>query len=133
MRSIRSRAGAESVESTEKFSLTEARSAVTVESALRRFVRPKLGSLPVHNLRRSHVAKLLDHVEDSAGPVQADRVRAYLHRAMAWWSERDDVFNFSAAFVKATPRANASDRARTRVLSDDEIRAIWRALPISTT
>jgi integrase len=71
---------------------------------------------------------MLDKVEDEAGPVQADRVRAYLRKALSWYAERDDEFNLNAAFVRVGPRANPKERARTRVLSDDEIRIIWSAL-----
>ena len=61
------------------------------------------------------------------GPV------AYLRKALAWYAERDDQFNLTAAFVRVKPRANPKDRARTRVLSDDEIRAIWPALGEAAT
>ena len=65
---------------------------------------------------------MLDHIEDEAGPVMADRTRAYLHKALSWYSERDDHFNLTAAFVRVKPRARPKERARTRVLSDEEIR-----------
>src|SRR5437899_1089426 len=71
---------------------------------------------------------MLDWIEDKVGPVMADRTRAYLRKALSWYAERDDQFNLNSAFVRVKPRANPKDRARTRVLSDDEIRAIWPAL-----
>jgi integrase len=71
---------------------------------------------------------MLDKVEDEAGPVQADRVRAYLRKALSWYSERDDDFNLNAAFVRVGARANPKERARTRVLSDDELRVVWPLL-----
>jgi integrase len=71
---------------------------------------------------------MLDKVEDQAGPVQADRVRAYLRKALSWYAERDDEFNLNAAFARAGLRANPRERARARVLSDEEIRIIWPAL-----
>ena len=104
------------------------RSADQIESAFDRLVKPRIGKIGVYELRRSHVAEMLDKVEDKAGPVQADRVRAYLRKALSWYAERDDEFNLNAAFVRVGPRANPKERARTRVLSDDEIRIIWSAL-----
>jgi hypothetical protein len=101
------------------------RSGDQIESALNRLVKPRIGKLGIYELRRSHIAEMLDHVEDQAGPVMADRSRAYLRRALTWHSERDDQFNLSAVIVRVEPRASAKDRARTRVLSDDEIRLIW--------
>src|SRR3984893_4138956 len=104
------------------------RSADQIQSAFDRLVKPRIGKIGVYELRRSHVAEMLDKVEDEAGPVQADRVRAYLRKALSWYAERDDEFNLNAAFVRVGPRANPKDRARTRVLSDDEIRIIWSVL-----
>ena len=104
------------------------RSAADVESALNRLVKPRIGKLGVYELRRSHIAEMLDRIEDEFGPVMADRTRAYLHKALSWYGERDDQFNLTAAFVRVKPRANPKDRARTRVLSDEEIRVIWAVL-----
>jgi integrase len=66
---------------------------------------------------------LLDHVEDTAGPVQADMVLAFMRRIMSWHASRSDDFN--TPIVRGMAR-NAA-RARDRVLSDDELRAVWRA------
>jgi integrase len=104
------------------------RSADQIQSAFERLVKPCIGKIGVYELRRSHVAEMLDKVEDEAGPVQADRVRAYLRKALSWYAERDDEFNLNAAFVRVGARANPKERARTRVLSDDEIRTIWPLL-----
>ena len=104
------------------------RSAGQIKSAFDRLVKPRIGKLGVYDLRRSHVAEMLDKIEDQAGPVQADRVRAYLRKALSWYAERDDEFNLNAAFVRVGPRANPKERARTRVLSDDEVRLIWPLL-----
>src|SRR5450631_2750508 len=104
------------------------RSAAHIESALNRLVKPRIGKLGVYELRRSHIAEMLDRIEDEAGPVMADRTRAYLRKALSWYGERDDQFNLTAAFVRVKPRANPKERARTRVLSDKELRVIWAAL-----
>src|SRR3954447_521118 len=104
------------------------RSASQIQSAFDRLVKPRIGKIGVYELRRSHVAEMLDKVEDEAGPVQADRVRAYLRKALSRYAERDDEFNLNAAFVRVGARANSKERARTRVLSDDELRTIWPLL-----
>jgi integrase len=109
------------------------RSADQIQSAFDRLVKPRLGKIGVYELRRSHVAEMLDKVEDEAGPVQADRVRAYLRKALSWYAERDDEFNLNAAFVRVGARANPKERARTRVLLDDELRIIWPLLSESGT
>jgi Arm DNA-binding domain len=44
------------------------RSADQIQSAFDRLVKPHIGKLGVYELRRSHVAEMLDKVEDEAGP-----------------------------------------------------------------
>jgi integrase len=109
------------------------RSADIIESAFNRLVKPRIGRLGVYELRRSHIAEMTDWIEDQAGPVIADKCRAYTRKALAWYAERDDQFNLTAAFVRVKPRANQQERARSRVLSDDEIRVIWPVLGQSGT
>ena len=104
------------------------RSATHIESAFSRLVKPRIGKVGIYELRRSHIAEMLDQIEDQSGPVMADRTRAYLRKALSWYAERDDQFNLTAAFVRVEPRANPKDRARTRVLSDEEICIIWPLL-----
>jgi integrase len=71
---------------------------------------------------------MTDWIEDNAGPVMADKCRAYTRKAMGWYAERDDQYNLTAAFVRVRPRANQKERARSRVLSGEEIRIIWPVL-----
>jgi integrase len=104
------------------------RSADEYERAFERLVKPRIGRLGISELRRSHVAEMLDGIEDANGPVMADRTRSYLRKALGWYAERDDQFNLTAAIVRVEPRANSKDRARTRVLSDEEFREVWSAL-----
>jgi integrase len=102
------------------------RSADEYESAFNRLVKPRIGKLGIYEVRRSQVIKMLDEIEDANGPVMADRTLAYLRKAFNWYAIRDD--EFSAPVVRGMARIKPKERARTRVLSDDEIRAIWPAL-----
>jgi integrase len=102
------------------------RSADEYESAFNRLVKPRIGKLSIYEVRRSHVNKMLDEIEDANGPVMADRTLAYLRKAFNWYAARDDQFNVPV--VRGMARIKAKERARTRVLSDDEIRIIWPAL-----
>ncbi len=110
----------------ERYARPKLRGVDAVESAFNRLVKPRVGKLGIYELRRSHVAEMLDKIEDDAGPVAADRTRAYFRKALGWYSERDDQFNLGAAIVKVEPRSNGSSRDRT--LSDDELRIIWPVL-----
>jgi integrase len=102
------------------------RSADEYESAFKRLVKPRIGKLGIYEVRRSHVIKVLDEIEDENGPVMADRTLAYLRKAFNWYATRDDQFNVPV--VRGMARIKPKERARDRVLSDDEIRAIWPAL-----
>ena len=107
------------------------RSADEYESAFKRLVKPRIGKLGIYEVRRSHVIKMLDEIEDANGPVMADRTLAYLRKAFNWYAIRDD--QFSAPVVRGMGRIKPKDRARTRVLSDEEIRTICPVLEATGT
>jgi integrase len=96
------------------------------ESAFKRLVKPRIGKLSIYEVRRSHIIRMLDEIEDENGLVMADRTLAYLRKAFNWYATRDDQFNVPV--VRGMARTRPKERARTRVLSDDEIRAIWPEL-----
>jgi len=102
------------------------RSADQITAALDAYVRPKIGETSIYDLKRRQVVEMLDAVEDSAGPVMADRVLAHVRKAFNWWAARDD--DFSSPIVRGMARTKPKERARKRVLTDDEIREIWQAL-----
>jgi integrase len=95
-------------------------------SAFNRLVKPRIGRLGIYEVRRSHIIKMLDEAEDASGPVAADRTLAYLRKALNWYATRDD--EFSVPIVRGMARVKPKERARTRVLSDEEIRIIWPLL-----
>lgn len=102
------------------------RSADQIEGALDRHVRPAIGSKSIYDLKRSEVVTMLDKVEDEAGPVMADRVLAHIRKAFNWQAARDD--EFKSPIVRGMSRTKPKERARKRILADDEIRDIWKAL-----
>ena len=101
------------------------RSAGERRRILRSDLYPRLGSVPVERIRRAAVVQLLDEVEDASGPREADHALALLRRILNWHAARTD--EFSSPIVKGMGRTNAKERARTRTLSDPELRAFWRA------
>jgi integrase len=113
-----------------KQSLRE-RTADEYESAFKRLAKPRIGKLGIYEVRRSHIIKMLDEIEDVNGPVAADRTLAYVRKAFNWYATRDDQFN--VPIVRGMARIKPKERARTRVLSDDEIRAIWPELAMAGT
>jgi integrase len=102
------------------------RSADQVTHAFDAYVRPEIGSMSIYDVRRSHINKMLDKVDDKAGPVMADRALAHVRKAFNWQATRDD--EFASPIVRGMARTKPKERTRKRVLADDEIRDIWKAL-----
>ena len=79
------------------------------------------------SIRKSDVAALLDDVEDNHGARQADYVLAITRGIMNWYASRND--DYVPPIVRGMQRTK--DRARNRMLSDDEIRAVWKVAKAS--
>jgi integrase len=105
------------------------RSADWQRRALQRLVLPTLGPRLIGDIRRSEVIRLLDKIEEGVplgiegGPVMADRALAIIRKIMGWHAVRSD--DFRSPIVKGMARTNAQERARDRILTDDELRAVW--------
>jgi integrase len=94
--------------------------------AFERLIYPVLGNKPIGEIKRSDIVRLLDKVEDANGPRMADICLATVGKLMNWHATRDD--DFKSPIVKGMGRAlPAAERARDRILSDDELRRVWRA------
>jgi integrase len=100
------------------------RSAYEIERCFDKDVRPVIGAKVIYELRRADVREMHDGVN---GDVMADRVLDHLRAAFNWWQVRDD--DFVNPIIKGLRRARSTaERARKRVLDDQEIRDVWRAL-----
>jgi integrase len=93
-------------------------------ATLERLVFPKLGSRQIGSIRRTEVVRLLDRIEDENGPVMADHVLAYLRRLFTWHVGRSD--DFRSPIVRGMARTKPTERRRQRILTDDELRAVWK-------
>ena len=102
------------------------RAAKEYERALRRQVLPRVGNIPLYDLRRSQIVAMLDQIEDENGAVQADRTLAYFRKCLNWHATRDD--RFVPPIVPGMARTRPMEHARDRNLSDGEIRIIWACL-----
>ena len=100
------------------------RSAIEIRRYLDKHILPAWGRLDFASIRRGDVTKLLDAVEDSAGPVAADKVLAHVSKLCNWYASRHD--DYSSPVVKGMRRSKPKERSRKRILSDDEIRTVWK-------
>ena len=101
------------------------RSADDLARLLKTRVYPRWGKRLFVEIRRSDVAALLDEIEDNHGPRQADMILAIVRSVMNWRAARSD--DYAAPIVKGMQRTSPKERARARILSDDELRAVWKA------
>jgi integrase len=96
------------------------------ESALRRLVYPTLGDKLIHEVRRGEINAMLDKIEDERGARSADLALQYLRRAFNWYAIQTD--DFASPIIKGMGnRYGTVENRRTRILSDDELRAFWKA------
>jgi integrase len=102
------------------------RSADEIARVLERLVKPEIGNLGIYEVRRSHVVAMLDTIADENGQRMADLTLAYVRKAFNWHETRDDEFR--SPIIRGMTRVKASDQARDRILSDDELRQLWSAL-----
>jgi integrase len=94
-------------------------------ASLQRHVLPKLGDRQIGDITRTDIVRLLDRIADKSGAPMAYHVLTYLGRVMNWHASRSD--DFRSPIVWGMARTRPSERRRQRVLSDGELRAVWRA------
>jgi integrase len=82
-----------------------------------------LGARQIGDIKRSDINSILDTIEDESGANTATLTLAYLRRVMNWHATRAD--DFRSPIVRGMARAVAVKR--DRVLTEDELRAFWRA------
>jgi integrase len=78
---------------------------------------------PIRDITRRDVLDVLDGAVDRGSPYAANRLLAYTRTMFGWALERGIV----DASPVANVRAPHKERSRDRVLSDDELAAIWNA------
>jgi integrase len=92
------------------------------KAILDRLVYPVIGDKVAVKLKRSDIVALLDGIEDNHGAGMADGALMVVRRICNWHAARDD--DFRSPIVRGMGRGNTD--GRERILSDDEIRAVWR-------
>ncbi|MGV8954676.1 MAG: tyrosine-type recombinase/integrase [Cypionkella sp.] len=81
------------------------------------------GSRSIADIKPSEIIDRLDAIVDRGAPIVANRTLAAVRRFFNWTVERQMLPTSPAASIKAP----APEISRDRVLSDDEIRWVWKA------
>jgi integrase len=77
----------------------------------------------IASIKREDILEVLDRIADRTSPVRANRYLALLKKLFSWAAERGYVDASPAAVVKPPGR----EVSRDRVLSDGELKTVWRA------
>jgi integrase len=81
---------------------------------------------PLASVTKGDVTALVEAIDDRGAPVTANRTLTALKTFFKFWQKRGDIDISPAELVDAP----AAEQSRDRVLSDDEIRALWRAADV---
>ncbi len=93
------------------------------ERTLKRDVLPAIGSRKVKDVERADVRRLLHGVAARGATIQANRTHALVSKIFNWAIAEDLATVNPARGIEKS----GVERQRDRVLSDDEIRAVWTA------
>jgi integrase len=85
---------------------------------------PQWRDRKARDITRRDVRDVLDAIVDRNAPIMANRTLALARKVFNFGLERDLVENNPCHKIKPPSR----ERSRDRVLSDDEIRSLWKAL-----
>jgi hypothetical protein len=81
-----------------------------------------LGQLPLPEIRRAMFSREFDRIEDQRGPVRANRVQTAVKALLNWYGGRSD--DYISVLTRTPARISISQRARSHVPSDAEIKAL---------
>jgi integrase len=111
-------------EYVDRYCKTNQRKWTLTERIFEAHVKPALGRRLLSDLRRADLVELLDDLQNDKGfRAQVNRVRSQMVAALNWAIEREYLDTNPAAAIKK----RKIEASRDRVLSHDELRAIWRA------
>jgi integrase len=97
------------------------RSASQIERRLRKDVLPIIGHIPLRELHRRDVTRVIDA---KSGPIAARKVFEDVRAMVRWAVSRGDLDHNPIDGLRGPPVS----KVRTRVLTDQEIRTLWKSL-----
>jgi integrase len=99
-----------------------------VERDIRREFIPAWGRRPITDITPLEVRTAIKAVKDRGAPYQAHNLLGYVRRLFAWAIDQHCYGLESSPCDRLKPKAIIGRKdARSRVLSDGELRALWRA------
>ena len=93
------------------------------EGLWRRNIAPRLANTPVATMKRQDVVAALNSISDDVSPIQANRSGTVI-QAVLNWAVDEGLLEVNPAHGI---RKRGAEQARSRVLTDDELRLWWNA------
>ena len=104
------------------------RSAPQYEGVIERHLLPAWGGRPVAEITRRHVIALLEAIVDRSGPAAAHKALSVARKLFNWAIARDAYGLAASPCDRVRPKDIVGKlQPRQRVLSDDELRRVWRS------
>ena len=94
------------------------------DRVFRKYILPTVRNLCVSEITKTHALTIVDTLVAQGKRPMADKVRQEGAAFFEWLIEREHVERNVFARIRKTKN---SKTIRTRVLTDDEVRAIWEA------
>jgi integrase len=88
--------------------------------------RASLGRLPAKTVTDDDIADILDEIAEDA-PVSANRTQSVIHKMFEWARQPGRKYAPTNP-IRGLARRGGKENTRKRVLTDDEIRALWWGL-----
>ena len=107
--------------------LKHQKSGVERKRLLEKDIVPDWGKRKVVDIKRRDIVLLLDRVRERA-PITANRLHGALSRLFNFAAERGIIEDSPCTRIKKPP-----EKGRSRVLTDSEIKLLWKALDIDNT
>lgn len=104
--------------------LARLRSGDAVKATVARYATPAWGDMPLKEIKRADVLALIRAVKVKK-PIAANRLLSFLKTFFTWALDYELIDDSPAASIKR--QTSEKERARDRVLSDEEIKALWHA------
>jgi len=96
----------------------------TDERLIKKELNPKWGSLRVKEITRKNVVEILDDFIARNAPTQGNRVRSLISKIFNWGIDEEYISYNPCHKVKK----RAKEKARARVLTQQEIKKLWREM-----
>ena len=101
------------------------RTAAEIERRIRKNIVPVIGDVRLADFHRRDVNRCVDPITKRGSPIEAARAFEDLRAMLRWAVNRGDLDHNPIDGMKKP----ATSKPRERVLSDDEVRALWTELP----